>query len=64
MHLVETRKVNIVQQICQHLEEHEVLQVGEDPAYFIVKESHKKMKSLLDSELWNAQADFGGEKKE
>jgi hypothetical protein len=25
VHLVETRQVNIVQQICQHLDEHEVL---------------------------------------
>lgn len=34
----------------------EILDIGEDPTYFIVKNKHKEKELLLRPDIWNEQA--------
>ncbi|KAL4476803.1 hypothetical protein ABPG72_010640 [Tetrahymena utriculariae] len=39
--------------ICQRLTKEELLEVGEDPNYFIVKQNHRQRYQLLNPKLWD-----------
>jgi len=39
--------------ICKKLTKEDLLEIGEDPNYFIVKPSHRQRKQLLRAKLWD-----------
>lgn len=50
--------MQLVQKVCSYLTQQEILEIGEDPAYFFGTEKYKRIQVLFDSGLWTSCANM------